>query len=180
LSPSSRLTCESMSDANFVTRLIAQLRAADLGAVPLFGENARRLADNLEWRIAHPQADPYDIQPTGDDEADRVAVADFLLKAARPGAHLAPSWTRTFSEAMSWLVRNKHDLSIKAVVVGANAAFDSSLSLLANQRGIDAAYDALVQPYGPQEEAETSDLKRALDRLRKARLQNRSEGTERE
>jgi hypothetical protein len=51
---------------------------------------------------------------------------------------------------------------------------------LANQRGIDAAYDALVQPDGPQEEAETSDLKRALDRLRKARLQNRSEGTERE
>jgi hypothetical protein len=31
----------------FVTRLIAQLRGADLGTVPLFGENARRLADNL-------------------------------------------------------------------------------------------------------------------------------------
>ena len=164
----------------FVTRLIAQLRGADLGTVPLFGENARRLADNLEWRIAHPQADGYDIRPTGDDEADRVAVADFLLRAARGGAHLTPSWTRTFSEAMSWLVRNRHDLSIKAVVVGANAAFDSSLALLANEQGIDAAYDALVQPSEPQEPGETSDLKRALDRLRKARLQNRGEDTRRE
>lgn len=165
---------------DFVSRLIAQLRGADLAAVPLFGENARRLADNLEWRIANPQADGYDIRPTGDDEADRVAVADFLSKAARGGAHLAPSWTRTFSEAMSWLVRNRHDLSIKAVVVGANAAFDSSLALLANEQGIDAAYDALVQPSEPQEPGETSDLKRALDRLRKARLQNRGEDTRRE
>ena len=165
---------------DFVSRLIAQLRGADLAAVPLFCENARRLADNLEWRIANPQADGYDLRPTGDDEADRVAVADFLSKAARGGAHLAPSWTRTFSEAMSWLVRNRHDLSIKAVVVGANAAFDSSLALLANEQGIDAAYDALVQPSGPQEPGETSDLKRALDRLRKARLQNRGEDTRRE
>ena len=167
-----------MSDADFVTRLIAQLRGADLGAVPLFGENARRLADNLEWRIAHPQADGCDIRPTGDDETDRVAVADFLLTAARGGAQLAPSWTRTFSEAMSWLVRNRHDPGIKAVVVGANAAFDTALGLLANEQGIDAAYDALVQPSGPQEPGETSDLKRALDRLRKARLQNRTEGTQ--
>ena len=81
---------------------------------------------------------------------------------------------------MSWLVRNRHDLSIKAVVVGANAAFDSSLALLANEQGIDAAYDALVQPSGPQKPGETSDLKRALDRLRKARLQNRGEDTRRE
>ena len=41
----------------------------------------------------------------------------------------------------------------------------------------NAAYEALVQPSGPQEPGETSGLKRALDRLRKARLQNRSEGT---
>jgi hypothetical protein len=59
-------------------------------------------------------------------------------------------------------------------------AFDSSLALLANEQGIDAAYDALVQPSEPQEPGETSDLKRALDRLRKARLQNRGEDTRRE
>jgi hypothetical protein len=163
-----------MSD--FVTGLIARLRTADFVAVPLFAENARRLADNLEWRTAHPQGDAYDIQRTGDEAADRAAVADFLLKAARAGAHLAPSWTRTFSEAMSWLVRNGHDLSIKSVVVGATAAFDSSLAAVANEQGIDAAYDALGQPSGPQDTGQTTNLKRALERLRQARRQNSSSG----
>ena len=132
-----------MPKTDVVAQLIVQLRAEEFLALEIFGERARRLADHLEWRIGNPKNDGFDIARTGDDDADRTALADWLFKAARAGPHLAPPWTRSFSEAVAWLVRNKHDLRIEALIVGANATYDAALAQVANERGIDAAYDVV-------------------------------------
>lgn len=111
--------------------------------LPIYGENAHRLADHLEMRISQPRNDGFDIPQTGNDEEDRLALATWLENAAHAGPYLAPSWGRNFSEAVAWLLRNNHDVGVKSVLLSLLAKCDAKVAQLINEGGVEAAYASL-------------------------------------
>ena len=132
-----------MSHDDFVTRFISQLRASDIRALPIYGENAHRLADHLEMRISQPRNDGFDISETGNNEEDRRALAAWLEDAAHAGPFLAPSWGRHFSVALAWLLRNNHAIGARSVLLALFASVDPKVAKLINDVGVDAAYASL-------------------------------------
>jgi hypothetical protein len=129
----------------FIHGFIDELRATDWKTSPDFDGWARELADHLEFRLKTPLRDGFDLPVTADAERDRMAMAAWLDAAAQAPPFLAPSWGRTFSGAVAWLLRNNHELGFENVMVACSAAIDPSTEELVRAKGLQAAYEDVTR-----------------------------------
>jgi hypothetical protein len=86
-----------MSPDDIVRQLIRDLRALN-GS--WWDEQGRRLARVLEWKLRQPpERETWRLHLTGDDDHDRLVLADWLVSTASG----PPSSARTMlSEAVGW------------------------------------------------------------------------------
>ena len=97
------------------------------------------LASHLEWRLAEARGDGFDLTPTGDDNADRAALVAWLLQAAHAGPYLAPSWGRSFSESIAWIVENDLPFSASSMVISLRGRDDPEFTRFVHEHGVEAA-----------------------------------------
>jgi hypothetical protein len=119
--------------ASFIVRFIAELR----GNRPWF-DSGDRLAQHLEWRLANPQGDGWDLVVSGDDTQDRLALAEWLDRCANAGPFLSPSWTRTFSEAAAWILRRQLPITMDTVLIASEARVDPTIDERLRRDGLAA------------------------------------------
>ena len=88
-----------MAPDDVVRRVIKELRALK-GS--WWEEGASRLALALEWKLAQPpDREPWRLRLTGNDDHDRLVLADWLVSTAS-GPQTSPKRTRGISEDVGW------------------------------------------------------------------------------
>jgi len=94
-----------MAPDDVVRRLIQELRALK-GS--WWGAGASRLALALEWKLVQPpDREPWRLLLTGDDDHDRLVLADWLLSTASGPPVTSPSRTRRISEEVGWALYSR-------------------------------------------------------------------------
>jgi hypothetical protein len=98
-----------MAPDDVVRRLIQELRALK-GS--WWEAGASRLALALEWKLAQsPDREPWRLRLTGDDEHDRLVLADWLLSTASGPPVTSPSRTRRISEDVGWALYSRRPIT---------------------------------------------------------------------
>jgi hypothetical protein len=95
----------------FILRMVQQLRAVE-GSLVYFGveDHCQALADRLAWFVEHDECDRVGLHCTGNEDEDRMTMAEWLDHAANGPAFTSPSWTRMFSEFLACHLR--HNLPV--------------------------------------------------------------------
>src|SRR5262245_48171099 len=94
-----------MAPEDVVRRVIKELRALK-GS--WWEEGASRLALALEWKLAQPpDREAWRLRLIGDDEHDRLVLADWLLSTASVSPVTSPSRTRRISEDVGWALYSR-------------------------------------------------------------------------
>lgn len=94
-----------MAPDDVVRRLIQELRALE-GS--WWEGAASRLALALEWKLAQPpNREAWRLSLTGDDEHDRLVLADWLLSTASGPPVTSASRTRKIFEDVGWALYSR-------------------------------------------------------------------------
>ena len=94
-----------MAPEDVVRRVIKELRALK-GS--WWEEGASRLALALEWKLAQPpDREPWRLRLTGDDDHDRLVLADWLVSTASGPPVTSLARTRRISEDVGWALYSR-------------------------------------------------------------------------